>query len=115
MRTYNNINLACLHIIKYLFYLFRCAKSRQHFNIYREAAHSLLKCIVVLFRKNGGRHQIRYLLIVLYRLKCRTNSNLRLAEAHISADKAIHYFITFHIPLCLINGFLLVYGFLIRK
>ena len=69
----------------------------------------------MLLRQNCGGNQIYHLLALLHRLKRGTDCNLRLAIAHIPADKPVHNLFTLHISLCICNGKKLVLRLLIRK
>ncbi len=53
----------------------------------------------MLLGKDGGGHQIDYLLALLHGLKCCPDGNLRLAIPYIPADQAVHNLPALHIPL----------------
>ena len=53
----------------------------------------------MLPRKNGSRYKYSALLSVAYTLECGTECDLRLSEAHISAEKSLHRGGTHHIVL----------------
>ena len=58
----------------------------------------------MLLGKDGGGHQIDYLLALLHGLKCCPDGNLRLAIPYIPADQAVHNLPALHIPLSGFNG-----------
>ena len=53
----------------------------------------------MLLCQNRCRHKIDHLFILLYRLKGRPNSDLRLAVAHIAANQTVHNPAALHILL----------------
>ena len=67
----------------------------------------------MLPREYGGGNEHRHLLSVHNSLECGADSHLRFAEAHISAEKAVHGARHFHIVLDFFNAAKLVVGFFI--
>ena len=65
--------------------------------------------------KHGGRYHYRHLLRVARGLKGSAHGDLGLAEAHISADEAVHGAGTLHIGLHLLGGSQLVGGIFVEE
>ena len=111
----NNIDLTLFKLL-YRLFLLRCASETAHqIHIHRKILHPLRKRIINLLCQNGCRGKIRYLLAVLHCLKGRTDCNLRLAVAHITANQSIHYFMALHISLCGFNCKNLILSLIKRK
>ena len=65
----------------------------------REILQALTKRLVMLESQYGGGYQHGHLLIVRYRLECRTDSHLGLSETNVSTNQPVHRTGTFHIRL----------------
>ena len=98
-----------------ILYLSRCPETGDHLHAHRIVTHSFTEGVEVLFRKYGSRNQICNLLIFLNRFKSSSYRNFSLAEAHVTANKAVHDLRTFHIFLYGIYGTYLIICLLIRK
>ena len=69
----------------------------------------------MLLCQNSSRHQIHYLLALLYCLEGCPDGNLRLAVAHIPADQPVHDLGTHHILFDRLDGRQLPFGLLVWK
>ena len=65
----------------------------------REVGQALAEGVVVLLRQHGRRHEHGDLLAVHDRLERRADRHLRLAEADVAADQAVHRPRRFHVAL----------------
>ena len=111
----DDINLTLFELL-YRLFLLRCASETAHqIHIHRKILHPLRKRIVNLLCQNGCRSKICHLLAVLHRLEGRTDCNLRLAVAHVTANQSVHYFMTLHISLCGFNCKNLILSLIKRK
>ena len=77
--------------------------------------HTLGEGIVVLLGQDRGRHQNCHLHTLLYGLECRTDRNLRLAVADISADQTVHNLSAFHVPFRVFDSRQLIVGLLVGE
>ena len=115
MGTDQNIHHSFFQVCQ-CFFLFRsCPEPAQKIYPHRKILHTLNKGIIMLLGQNCGRHQIDHLFSLLDRFKCRPDRNLRLSEAHIAADQAVHDLRTFHVPLGSLDGKKLIFCFFKRK
>ena len=99
----NDIDLTLFKLLYRLFLLRRTSETTHQIHIHRKILHPLRKRIVNLLCQNGCRGKICHLLAVLHRLEGRTDCNLRLAVAHVTANQSVHYFMALHISLCGFN------------
>ena len=99
----NDIDLTLFKLLYRLFLLRRTSETTHQIHIHRKILHPLRKRIVNLLCQNGCRGKICHLLAVLHRLESRTDRNLRLAVAHVTANQSVHYFMALHISLCGFN------------
>ena len=111
----NDIDLTLFKLLYRLFLLRRTSETTHQIHIHRKILHPLRKRIVNLLCQNGCRSKICHLLAVLHRLEGRTDCNLRLAVAHITANQSIHYFMALHISLCGFNCKNLILSLIKRK
>ena len=111
----DDINLTLFELFYRLFLLCCTSETAHQIHIHRKILHPLRKRIVNLLCQNGCRSKIRYLLAVLHRLEGRTDCNLRLAVAHITANQSVHYFMALHISLCGFNCKNLILSLIKRK
>ena len=111
----DDINLTLFELFYRLFLLCCASETAHQIHIHRKILHPLRKRIINLLCQNGCRGKIRYLLAVLHCLKGRTDCNLRLAVAHITANQSIHYFMALHISLCGFNCKNLILSLIKRK
>ena len=88
----------------------RAAEAAEHFNPHGVFAHALLEGAEVLFRKHGGGHQHGHLAASRHAFEGGADGHLRLAEAHVPADQAVHGAGGFHVRLRLGDGAELVLG-----
>ena len=100
MGSDDDINLTLFELLYRLFLLCCTSETAHQIHVHRKILHPLRKSIVDLLRQNGCRGKICHLLAVLHRLEGRTDCNLRLAVAHITANQSVHYFMALHISLC---------------
>ena len=84
------IHLTFLKARNYIRLLSRSLESAENLHLEREVFKSFLQCIIVLVCQNGSRNQHRRLFSVCHTLEQGAGCNLRLAEAHITAEKPIH-------------------------
>ena len=111
----DDIDLTLFKLL-YRLFLLRCASETTHqIHIHRKILHPLRKRIINLLRKNSCRSKICHLLAVLHRLEGRTDCNLRLAVAHVTANQSVHYFMALHISLCGFNCKNLILSLIKRK
>ena len=111
----NDIDLTLFKLL-YRLFLLRCASKTAHqIHIHRKILHPLRKRIINLLRKNSCRSKICHLLAVLHRLEGRTDCNLSLAVAHVTANQSVHYFMALHISLCGFNCKNLILSLIKRK
>ena len=111
----NDIDLTLFKLL-YRLFLLRCASETTHqIHIHRKILHPLRKRIINLLRKNSCRSKICHLLAVLHRLEGRTDCNLSLAVAHVTANQSVHYFMALHISLCGFNCKNLILSLIKRK
>ena len=94
---------------------FRCAETGQHFNIDAEILHSLVKTGKMLLGKDGRRHKICHLFVILHSFKRSPHCNLRFAISDVPADKSVHYLAAFHVFFGIFYRTKLVGRLLIRK
>src|SRR5207253_9978395 len=87
----------------------------HHFHAHRPVGEAVAEAVVVLLGEQGGRHQDRYLTTAVHGDECRTHRHFSLAEAHVTADQAIHGFGGEHIGAYRVDGGLLVQGFFERE
>ena len=69
----------------------------------------------MLLRQNRGRHKIRHLLAVLYRLKGRPDRDLRLAISDVTADQPVHDLPALHVVLDRVDRHQLIFRLIIRE
>ena len=111
----NDIDLTLFKLL-YRLFLLRCASKTAHqIHIHRKILHPLRKRIVNLLCQNSCRSKICHLLAVLHRLEGRTDCNLSLAVAHVTANQSVHYFMALHISLCGFNCKNLILSLIKRK
>ncbi len=108
----HDIHKSLFQVLHRLFLLHPRAESAHQIHPHREVTHSLQKRIVMLLRQYRRGHEVHHLLIFLYRLKRRTNGNLRLSVAYVAAYQAVHNLFALHIPLHGFNRMNLVFRFL---
>ena len=77
----------------------RTAKARQLGELHRPFGEAVGKILEVLFGKQRGRHQNGHLLAARNGHERGAQGDLRLAEAHIAADQAVHGFAVQHVLL----------------
>ena len=111
----NDIDLTLFKLLYRLFLLRRTSETAHQIHIHRKILHPLRKRIVNLLCQNGCRSKICHLLAVLHRLEGRTDCNLRLAVAHVTANQSVHYFMALHISLCGFNCKNLILSLIKRK
>ena len=111
----DDIDLTLFKLLYRLFLLRRTSETTHQIHIHRKILHPLRKRIVNLLCQNGCRGKICHLLAVLHRLEGRTDCNLRLAVAHITANQPVHYFMALHISLCGFNCKNLILSLIKRK
>ena len=109
------VHPALFHPLQNFLHLLGAAESRQHFDGNRERAEAILGRHIVLLGKNGGGHQNRRLLPVKDTLHHGAECYLRLAVAHIAAEKAIHGNGALHIPFDLCSGAELILRLLVGE
>jgi hypothetical protein len=80
------------------------AEAAQHFDRNGVACHPLAKRVEVLLREHGRRDEDDHLLAGLDGLERRPQRDLRLAEAHVSADQPVHRAGALHVALGLLDG-----------
>ena len=95
--------------------LLGAAEAVEYIHRRTEISESFLKGLIMLLCQYGGRHQHCHLLASHDRLEGCPDGNLRLAEAHITAEQPVHRLLSLHIPLNIIDGRKLVGGFLKGK
>ena len=91
------------------------AEAADNVHLRGEVRKTRRKSLIVLLCENCCRHEHGDLIAVHRRLVRRANRNLRLAEAHITAEQAIHRLFALHIVLDLGNSAQLIVRLLIRK
>lgn len=69
----------------------------------------------MLLCQNRGRHKHGYLPAIHHGFECGAQSNFRFAIAHITAQQAVHWAGTFHVPFDIENGAFLIFGFHVRE
>ena len=111
----HNIDQTPFHILHRLLLLRRSPETAHQVHPDREILHPLQERIVMLLCKDRCRHQIYYLLILLYGFERRTDRDLCLAVPHIPADQAVHDLTTLHIPLDRLDSKKLILRLLERK
>ncbi len=74
-------------------------EARDHLDARRQAGEALLEGVVVLLRQDGGRHEDGDLVAVHHGLEGGAHGHLRLAEAHVAADQAVHRARRLHVGL----------------
>ncbi len=87
------------------------AEPAEDVDVYGEAPEPAYGGLVMLLGQHRGGHQNGCLLAVHNGLHHRPESNLRLAEAHVTAEQPVHRGGGLHIPLHLGNAAQLVVGF----
>ena len=65
-------------------------EAREHLDARGQAGEALLEGVVVLLRQHGRRHEDGDLVAVHHRLEGGAHRDLRLAEADVAADQAVH-------------------------
>ena len=75
----------------------------------------IMKQSVMLLGKYGSRNEIYDLLAFLDSFERGADRNFRFAVSHVSAYQAIHYFVGFHVVLCILDSPALVFGLFKRE
>jgi len=99
VRTDDDIDAAVLQTLDGLRLLFLGTQPGHHLNVDRECRHTLSEGLKMLQRENGCRDKDCNLLAGVGRLERCANCDLGLAETDISAHKAIHRPVGFHVVL----------------
>ena len=99
MSAYDYVNASVLLAFLNLFHLFCAAQSANVIYTAREILEPAAESCEMLKRKYGGRNEDSHLLAVADSLESGSDSDFRLSEAHITADKTVHGAIVLHISL----------------
>ena len=91
------------------------AETRQRFDPHRPVREAISEVVLVLLREQRGRHQHDDLFAGLHGDEGRAHRDLRLAEADIAADHAVHRLLSTEIGDHLDDGLGLVGGLLERE
>ena len=87
------------------------AEAADHFDGDRVTGHALAKCVEMLLREHGRRHEHRDLAAALHGLERGADRDLGFAEADVAADEAVHWAWLFMIGLRFLDGAKLVARF----
>ena len=115
MRPDENVHLTTRHIAQRRRLFPQRAEAADDVHLRSKVGKASRKGLIVLLCENCCRHEHGDLIAVHRRLVRRANRNLRLAEAHITAEQAIHRLFALHIVLDLGNSAQLIVRLLIRK
>ena len=115
VRADEHVDLVRLQTLDRRLLLLRRAKAADDVDAHAEISEACGKRLEVLLCKHGRRHEHGDLLMIHDRLVGGADRHLRLAEADIAAEQAIHRLGLFHIRLDLLNGAALVGRLLIRE
>ena len=110
-----NVYPSLFQLFDYLLLLFRSAVTREKLYINGKMLESSQSGLVMLICQNRRRSEQSTLLARHDALHCRTESDLRLAKADISAEQSLHRARTLHIGLYLVYRAHLVISFDIGK
>ena len=110
-----NVHLTTRHIAQRRRLFPQRAEAADNVHLRGKVRKTRRKGLIVLLGENCCRHEHGDLIAVHRRLVRRANRNLRLAEAHITAEQAIHRLFALHIVLDLGNSAQLIVRLLIRK
>ena len=99
MRTDDNVNLPFGNPLENLTFFLRRLVAVYKRDIHREGSKAVAEILVVLCRKDSRRHENRHLLLGGNALEGGAHGNFRLAEAHVTTDKAVHRTAAFHVAL----------------
>ena len=102
MCPHNHIGFSRSKLLFNELYLFFRLKTRQKPDRHGEARETRHCRVVMLLSKYCGRYEKNHLHRVHYRLECRPQRHLRLAVAHVAAQKSVHDLRAFHISLYLL-------------
>ena len=97
VRAYDKVDSATVKLSYYLLLLLWFSKPRQKLHLHREMLKSFYRRLIMLPCKNSCWHKYSHLLVIEHTLERCTESHLRFAEAHISAEKSVHWGRLFHI------------------
>ena len=101
----DDVDGAVLQLLEYSLGLLRGAGTCQVFYLDGEVLEAARECLEVLVGEHGGGHEDSHLLVVDASLERSPDGHLRLAEAHVAADKAVHgalpLHVSFHVGSCL--------------
>ena len=115
MRTYDDIESTCLQSFLDISD-FLCSPEPAHIiNVAWEILQTVLKRLVMLKRKDGGRHKDNDLLAVGDSLERSAYGNLGLSESHVTAHEPVHRTFILHIPLDCLHGLFLIWSILIHE
>ena len=115
VRANQDVHLAEAHLLDGLLLLFGCAEAADDIDDRREAVEARRERLVMLLREDRRRHEYSHLLAIHRRLVGRADGDLRLAEADVAAEQAVHGLLLLHIRLDLRDGAQLVFRLLIGK
>ena len=110
-----NIHLAVFYLPQCLLHLRRRAEAGDHVDVHRIFGKAAQGVEIVLPGQHGGGHQHRRLLAVQHALHHGPEGHLRLAIAHVAAQKPVHGGGALHVPLDLPDAPQLVVGLGIFK
>ena len=99
VRADNDINFARFEIVKHLSGLCGSARTGKVINPYGKVFQSCLERLIMLIGQHRRRNQHGNLLGIAGRLEGSADSYLRLSEAYIAANQAVHGLGTLHIGL----------------
>ena len=115
VRADQDVNLPSLERLDRLGHLLASLEAVDVIHLHRELLEPPRKAAEMLHREDGRRHEHRHLLAVRGRLEGRANGDLRLAEAHIATDEAVHGHLLLHVLLHRLRRRQLIRGVLVHE
>ena len=115
VRTDQDVHAPVRHLMQCRRLFTHRAKAADHIHFRRKLRKTRNKCLIVLLRKHGCRHENSNLKPIHRCLERRTHGNLRLAKAHIATEQAIHRLLALHVALDLCHGTQLIVRLLVGK
>ena len=108
MRANDDVDAALSKELEDFLLLTLRPKTAEHFDTHRIIEHSLPKNLEVLLREHGCWRQHGDLATIHHRFERGANRHFRFSETNIAANQAVHRPGTFHVDLCVDDGFHLV-------
>ena len=115
MGTHKHLHRACGEPLEGLFLLLGGAEAAEHLHFHVKVGKTLKERLVVLLGQNRRGTQHHDLLAVLRCLEGSAQCDLGLAEAHVSAQQAVHRLGGLHVGLDILDGSRLVGRYLVGE